>query len=49
VKQTYEASSLWRLASHFFLLFLVVLTVAPAARADVCSLDEMPAATLLLP
>jgi hypothetical protein len=51
MKQPYEASSLWRSASQFFLLLLlvVVLSVPAAARADVCSIDEMPAATLLLP
>jgi len=53
VKQPYEVSSLWRSASQFFLLFLVAAVVAlsapSAVRADVCSIDEMPAATLLLP
>jgi hypothetical protein len=52
VKQPYEVPSLWRPASQFFLLFLVVVVVLsapPAARGDVCSIDEMPAATLLLP
>jgi hypothetical protein len=53
VKQLYEVSSLWRSASQFFLfpLFVLVgaLSASAAARADVCSIDEMPAATLLLP
>jgi hypothetical protein len=53
MKQPYEVPSLWRLASQFFLLlfavFLIALSAPAAARADVCSIDEMPAATLLLP
>jgi hypothetical protein len=50
VKQPHEVPSLWRLASPFFLLFLVVALSTPQpGRADVCSIDEMPAATLLLP
>ncbi|HEY0512709.1 MAG TPA: hypothetical protein VGH73_12440 [Thermoanaerobaculia bacterium] len=50
----YEKLAQYRSASTFFLAALLIvlgimLGTAPAARADVCSIDQRPAATLLLP
>src|SRR4051794_35500038 len=47
----YELLAQWRSASALFLAaFLLLIVAAPVARAaDPCSIDQMPAATLLLP
>ncbi|HTG35464.1 MAG TPA: hypothetical protein VLB76_21285 [Thermoanaerobaculia bacterium] len=47
----YDSLAQWRSASTLFLTaFLLLIVTAPAARAaDPCSIDQRPAATLLLP
>ncbi len=47
----FEKLAQWRSASSFFFALLLTMSVAaPAAQADdVCSIDQSPAATLLLP
>jgi len=47
----FETRGIWRRTSRTTLLaaFLLALVATPAARAGVCSIDQRPAATLLLP